>query len=383
MSFIHFGCWNNGNCNIKDNNNGISLLMEYLLKGDYNPDFYVIAGDNYYPEKKEDNKIFNYQNFLSGFDCIRLLNQKAPIYMLMGNHDLQYENNLYNIENEKIDKCSVIEEEILQSKNLNFGRYGTMLNDFTVCLFLNTIFYTDDRDESIDCIKKYKPELNHMDSIEKIINYEENVLENLLNLIKDSYDIKNIVLIAHDPIVYRKEKPEKIDDNGKITPQKSVRKPLNLQGIEFINKLFNIIPQSNKYYLCADVHQYQKGNIKLGEHQIIQYVVGTGGAKQDKLCSPINYDTEIIIKEKINVEFRLLECQVSFGFLYCQSEGEDIMFDFIPVKDRKKNDIQILSLVNRRQRPKRNIFTMRNEINRLGGKKTKKQFAYNNSDYLK
>ena len=372
MSFIHFGCWNNGNCNIKDNDNGISLLIDYLIKGDYNPDFYVIAGDNYYPEKKEGNKVFNYTNFLSGFDCIRLLNQKAPIYMLMGNHDLQYESELYNTKNEKIDKCSIIEEEILQSKNLNFGRYGRMLNEFTVCLFLNTIFYTDDRDESIDCIKKYKPELNHMDSIEKIIYYEENVLEYLLKLIKDSYDIKNIILIAHDPIVYRKEKPEKIDEDGRITPQKSVRKPLNLQGIEFINRLFNIIPQSNKYYLCADVHQYQKGNIKLGEHKIIQYVVGTGGAKQDKLCSPENEEPEIIIKDKL--EFQLLDCQVSFGFLYCQSEGENIIFDFIPVKQRKKIDIQNFSLINSRiRRPQRNIFTMKKDIYRPGDKKTKKK----------
>ena len=105
MSFIHFGCWNNGNCNIDKNDNGISLVFKELINNTYNPDFYVIAGDNYYPENRsEGGKIFNQENFYSGFNCVRKLNEYKPVYMLMGNHDLQYENNLYDTENRKIDK---------------------------------------------------------------------------------------------------------------------------------------------------------------------------------------------------------------------------------------------------------------------------------------
>jgi hypothetical protein len=54
MKFIHFGCWNNGFCDIETGTNGISMTMRKLTKYlDLNKDinFLTIAGDNYYPDK--------------------------------------------------------------------------------------------------------------------------------------------------------------------------------------------------------------------------------------------------------------------------------------------------------------------------------------------
>jgi hypothetical protein len=48
MSFIHFGCWNNGLCNTDENLNGLSRVMSYLGNYDQQVNFVVVAGDNYY-----------------------------------------------------------------------------------------------------------------------------------------------------------------------------------------------------------------------------------------------------------------------------------------------------------------------------------------------
>ena len=42
----------------------------------------------------------------------------------------------------------------------------------------------------------------------------------------------------------------------------------------------------NKYYLCADIHHYQLGELQLNNHNITQIVVGTGGT----YCDEINTD---------------------------------------------------------------------------------------------
>ena len=93
-SFITFGCWNNGLCNIKNRTQGVSHVIGNLIdkksKLEPYPDFFVITGDNYYPIKNKENnkKYFNETNFISGMDCIKALKQtyKKPVYMLMGNH---------------------------------------------------------------------------------------------------------------------------------------------------------------------------------------------------------------------------------------------------------------------------------------------------------
>ena len=58
MSFIHFGCWNQYKCDPKNPKlNGVSQVMDKLINDEKSPNFYVVAGDNYYPKKiKNENK---------------------------------------------------------------------------------------------------------------------------------------------------------------------------------------------------------------------------------------------------------------------------------------------------------------------------------------
>lgn len=77
MKFIHFGCWNNGNCS-SDGANGLSLTMKklnsYIEEKTETLDeieFIVIAGDNYYPPKGETKKFIE-DDFISGFTPLKI-----------------------------------------------------------------------------------------------------------------------------------------------------------------------------------------------------------------------------------------------------------------------------------------------------------------------
>ena len=112
-SLIHFGCWNKGFCKPDEVSNGMSAVIKELLNFDI-PSFYLIAGDNYYPDKikginGKKKKVFNEENFTSGFECIKMLKMRAPVYMLMGNHDLQEEKDMTIAgTEEQADKCALL-----------------------------------------------------------------------------------------------------------------------------------------------------------------------------------------------------------------------------------------------------------------------------------
>ena len=98
--FIQFGCWNNLNTKVKEDgkrkqlgclNNVIDLLNDYLSKVVVKPQFLIISGDNYYPEKQKTDEVTTniviYPDKLrEGF---RKLQIDLPIYMMLGNHDLE------------------------------------------------------------------------------------------------------------------------------------------------------------------------------------------------------------------------------------------------------------------------------------------------------
>ena len=107
-----------------------------------------------------------------------------------------------------------------------------------------------------------------------------------------------------------------------------------------------MVPTANKYYLCADTHQYQQANIKLGDHHIIQYVVGTGGTECDMDdIPPDNEFVDITItNNEIKMKYKLLETKKSFGFLHCtkndNEHSTDLVFQFINVKDCKQKSFK-------------------------------------------
>lgn len=332
MSFVHFGCWNYGKCDLESPTNGMSIVIKKLIQDpSINPDFFVVAGDNYYPKKDKFNrKIFDKEDFDSGMKCIEELMKKTgkPLYMLMGNHDLQYENALFDTEGNKLPQCNLIEKQVAFSKDFNFNSNGFMIpGTNTLCIFINSVLYTSKKSEVLDCVKLYRPEeYGDYETIDKVIEHQEQDIIAIVDCAKTlKIQIKNIVVVAHDPIVTRRIKQKKGIVND-------IRKPLLADGIKFLSKLYNMVPEAKKYYLCADTHQYQYGIVKLGDIIIEQYVVGTGGTKCDmEEISNDENEVKIQTEHEISISLQIIETKRYFGYLYCMHEAENLKCEFIDV----------------------------------------------------
>ena len=355
MSFVHFGCWNYGKCDLESPTNGMSSVIKELMDDSISPDFFIVAGDNYYPLSGDGKKIFNKEDFTSGMKCVKELGETTgkPVYMLMGNHDLQYERALFDSSSpdaEQLDRCTLIENQVKYSDDFDFNSNGFMIDGTkTLCLFINSALYTEKKDEVLECVKKYRPEeYKGYRSIEEITKHEEDKLTELVRANRG--EIKNIVVCAHDPIVTRRRKVKsraeiikKFKKKKTRSPSEEeireklfqdIRKPLLNDGIKFLNKLYNMVPpEAKKYYLCADTHQYQYGIVKLGNNKIEQFVVGTGGTKCDLDDIP-NDISEVLVPtdSEISVSLQIKETAHFFGYLYCDHvENGDLECQFIEV----------------------------------------------------
>jgi len=311
-SFSFFGCWNQGFCT----NNPFRYVSEHIKEND--TDFVIVAGDNYYPTKKgkkgKKEKIFDEDSFHSGFKCLLDINKET--YVLMGNHDLQYEKKLYSKIAEPLDKCHITKNQISNYKNDLIYDSQYYINGDSLILFLNTSLYTSDKNKMFDCFKQYR--YPYAKSIDEIIEIERESLYEIANEFKYC---KEIIIVGHHPMVSLRNK--------------KIIEHLNEDGLNLFDELYSLFQDKNKYYLCADVHQYQKGTIQHGKHTIIQYVVGTGGTKlDDDKCHELTTKTF----PKYNLSYTMEECDnKNFGYLLF--DGSE--FSFIKVKTNFNDDFYL------------------------------------------
>jgi len=88
----------------------------------------------------------------------------------------------------------------------------------------------------------------------------------------------------------------------------------------------------NYYYLCADLHQYQSGNIKINNNMNIkQYIVGTAGAKKDEVNKDLLFTTPQTLE---NIEYFMddddkINMTNENGYLKCIADEINLKFEFI------------------------------------------------------
>lgn len=336
-SFIHFGCWNNLNTKIKDGKEkelGCLKKVMKLLKANINGvDFIVIAGDNYYPKKEkpiegEKKKIIIPSKLEEGFN---LLPKEIPIYMILGNHDL--ETNL-NPENPKLfigetaevsKSCMILELEKQQSKesNIEYTFFkDIMMNNGTLILMIDSDVYSSDAYKFLPCYNIFLGE--NFETIEKVKEYQYNLIFQTINQYNAGVSIKNLIIIGHQPITGIKYKD-------------GVKQPL-LNDIPYFKpvllKIYNLLgSEINYFYLCADLHLYQEGLITLKNEEeqmeINQYIVGTGGTELDEaIPQDINF-----VSSSETIDYQMISSKQECGFLKCElSESDDsVKFEFISI----------------------------------------------------
>jgi len=299
--FAHFGCWNKEYCpstkdSIKEKND-LRKVIDTLNK-DTDIETLFVAGDNYYapeylpstestPDKvekkekkekkeKEDkpNKTLNfmYGFFRSGFACLEDVKHLQNIHVGMGNHEVHYS-----------DKdCNVMEsiKELKGEKN-NFHFHFCHFEKLKHCdvLMIDTTIYEEVKNKKPTQYHCYKHildevEVEDKDGLDKVNLKEQRERLKAYQLGKiEGYLSKNVerrlIVIGHHPMVGIKNK------KGKNNEQRSDE----LIGVF----RYNILPKRpNVTYLCADVHLYQKGIVTIDNHEIHQYIVGTGGTTLDE-----------------------------------------------------------------------------------------------------
>ena len=411
--FLHFGCWNKGHSYLRDNNNtdiasNLTNVMRKLNEvcDQIHPDFIVVAGDNYYPtkqifkdgDKTKSIKILNEEDLKSGFDS---LPKNVEVDVIMGNHD--YETNLYVPENDQFEtSCKILKLEYDFEKRQNHNldvviHKARKINETTLILMIDTTIYDDDYvADIIDCYKIHPDFMIKKPTIENVRQYQsEFIQKNILGLIDT---IENIIIIGHHPITGFKLK-------------KGKTKLIDTPGYPFVNMLFNDIfkfisniKERNRikyYYLCADLHQYQIGNINISPQNnseetmnIKQYIVGTGGADLD----PYPFDRSSLKENEIKRDHVLLNnssdmnymvdyvmtpeqlklSSSNYGFLQCSINEDRLSFKFINIDGVElieQTDNQVIDHITsggkKRKFKTRKVFKQLKSKSKSGLKKSK------------
>jgi hypothetical protein len=347
--FITFGCWNNGLCSLENPpQNGVSAMMQELNSYvDTNVDkvkFIAVSGDNYYPKKEKTDKgttkYWNETEFNSGFDC---LPTKVPVYLLMGNHDLESTQMLDVTNNDKTPLCHIIEEEIKKEHQpqLDLKTNYKLFGNNTFVLFIDTSIYEMDNDD-LQCYNTFmNSSFKNVREAQNHQRWRVNSIINTIVRIPDS-QIENIVIIGHHPIFGVKSKKDR-----------EIYEKMNDEGIFFFLYLKELLylPKYKFFYLCADIHNYQHISLHLNtetnrgtkiEMDIEQYIVGTGGADLDNAIEVPRY----IDVNGLNLieSAEMKECKIRNGFLICRNVNGELEFQFHPtsfasvIKVKEKKD---------------------------------------------
>lgn len=333
-SFIHFGCWNNLNVKIKNGKTkelGCLKKVMKLLEANLNGvDFIVIAGDNYYPkkEKLDDDKkikIIIPSKLAEGFN---LLPKEIPIFMILGNHDLETnlkpEKPKLFIE-EKVEEsksCSILElENRVKGSNIDYTFFkDIMMNNGTLVIMIDSDVYSIDAYKFLPCYMLFLSQ--NFNTIDEVKEYQYNLIFQKINQYNAIGSIKNLIIIGHQPITGIKYK-----DGKKQPPLNDIPyfKPVLLE-------IYNLLGSEIKYfYLCADLHLYQEGLITLKneeeqkEMEIKQFIVGTGGTElDDAIPNDINF-----VSSSETIHYSMISSKQECGVLKCEVDGLEPKFEFI------------------------------------------------------
>jgi len=336
--FIHFGCWNQFECG--DNNNPVSIVsktVRNIIEEDKTFTDLIVAGDNYYPDKKKfdgkKQKTISTSDLTSGFKCLDI--QGVTTYMLWGNHDLDNSKKLFVTDPEddaklkliKASDCLTLRTELANQRDgLIFPDKKkiilTKIDGNTAFIMLDTTVYDiidDDSDNTLSCYHTYYG----VDTLEEL-KFKQH--EAILEFVTKMEGVTNLILVGHHPLLYVKVKEN--EETGE-----KIQKTVDLHDIyPLLLDINNILHGVNYYYLCADYHNYQRGTVTINDGmKIEQYIVGTGGTKLDPPLGEVDLEKPIQYKGEVNATYTFGDDIHQHGFLIGTITPEVPLFKFVGV----------------------------------------------------
>ena len=443
FKFWQFGCWNNlntiGGIVQGRSNDVMSFVINKIASASHPPDCLIIAGDNYYPHKIEEDTLKGekspkkeksskkeketskgekspkeketskgekspkdkskkeknttkvktiYTELLK--NGLLSLPNTTKIYMILGNHDLDRNNkkNLFIDESrptqgqisqlrQENNECEIIKGELAvleNKKNVDYLFFKSELkNDDTLILMIDTSIYEPDKQTNVylPCYNEffknntlYEDKQFDFPTITNLRLYQRNrILQAISQATTGAKTIKHIIIVGHHPI-YQVKYKVKEEEPIKFTSDIQVDfKPVLIAIYDKLFKIYKELPKTKFYYLCSDLHLYQKGtiNIRVSKKtnvtmRIEQYIVGTGGTVLDPKLPEATQKNYINNEEGITYD--IVDEQQSHGFLECIiDERNEPTFQFIPLTElgegkhntRKKKKTKYINRHTRRQ----------------------------------
>ena len=189
--------------------------------------------------------------------------------------------------------------------------------------------YSDDIKKFMQCYSEFLE--RRFETPQELIEFQNSQIYEAIN--RYSGRINNILIIGHHPISGYKFKEEKNEDGLVI--------PAHIELLSDIIKFNTVLKEIyriaggndvNYYYLCADLHMYQEGDISLTTNDsnmiIKQYIVGTGGTKLDDVI-PDNIEFPTMP----GITYTMNRVEYDCGFLECKIEEEGLIFTPILLKN--------------------------------------------------
>ena len=342
------------------------------------------------------------------------LPDSTKIYMILGNHDLDRNNkkNLFIDESRPTqgqisqlrpenNECEIIKGELAalkEKQNVDYLFFKSDLkNNDTLILMIDTSIYEPEKQTNVylPCYNEffknntlYKDKLLAFPTITNLRLYQRNrILQAISQATTGAKTIKHIIIVGHHPI-YQVKYKVKEEEPIKFTSDIQVDfKPVLIAIYDKLFKIYKQLPKTKFYYLCSDLHLYQKGtiNIRVSKEtdvtmRIEQYIVGTGGTVLDPKLPEATQKNYINNEEGITYD--IVDEQQSHGFLECIiDEKKEPTFQFIPFTElggikhntRKKKKTKYINRHTKRQ-AKRQAKRHTNRQAKINAKRRTKKY---------
>jgi hypothetical protein len=335
----------------------------------------IVAGDNYYPDKRVigDKKVayITDSDLMSGFECL----PDIPTKVLLGNHDL--ETNKRGKDKLRITNDEHIENDchILKSEKRAVSNKGPLF-DFNIFFYKivgkvliigidSSMYDCEDVENMLQC---YRHMNEHEESIrwetkEDLFRWQTHKVIAALHNLEEYPEISKILVVAHHPITALKKKKRE------LKTIKYYDEYVKLLDIVHIHSF-----QREIVLLCGDQHLFQKGQVKIENIEkhyhftIKQIISGTGGTELDP--NPlINHSIEnfpIIESSECNdsecISGFVSQYTISYelskpdfilakrthsqhGFLHCKISDNELSIYFHSISYRDKIPILTLQLL--------------------------------------
>ena len=337
-TIVSFGCWNQTHKKDGPSDEIKKVMMKLKETG---KDVVLVSGDNYYPVKtsiktkvgKEKIKQVHLDHLIEGFEDLKDATQGTPVYMNFGNHDV-VSNDQVTTNSEK--ECIILETELEQgNEKFHVGmthkiNYGT----HTLILMIDTSIYSKEKE-----FKKFNKCYNLLTKMTQaeLIKQQDAYVKTAV----EEFQGDNVIIVGHYPIFYEKEKKLSPEQNNNwfkpVAKEQTKRVSVLENSVDFTNLLFEL-PEKNYYYLCADYHLFEEGDViikKDGKERLIhQYIAGTGGTELDPYTKKQSTITEK--QKEYTIEYNHKSMKMQYGFL--KGTFKDVWsFSFVPGHKKQRN----------------------------------------------